>query len=66
MDNFAAIRLRAPFVRWLKAEAARQGTTMYVVLESAVARGLGGMPWGSSEGARPRRKKGRRKSKSVF
>jgi hypothetical protein len=44
-EDFATIKIREPFRRWLKQQAAKRGTPMYRVLESMVAFELRDRPW---------------------
>ena len=45
-ERFATVRLRRPFVRWLRMEAARRETFIYEILEDLAARSLGDKtPW---------------------
>ena len=45
-SDWASIKLRRPFVVWLKGEAARQGIFMGELVEELVTRALGGrVPW---------------------
>lgn len=55
MTDFASVKLRRPFLTWLKVEAARRGVPMYDLVEELVARG-GRRAWGGSKGIS--RKKG--------
>jgi hypothetical protein len=43
-NDFASVKLRRPFLAWLKREAARRGLPMYEVVEVLVSR-LGVRPW---------------------
>ncbi len=44
-NNFATIKVRQRFRRWLKEEAARRELPMYRLLENLAADGIGERPW---------------------
>lgn len=43
--KFTTIKVSDKFRRWLKAEAAQKGVTMYALVESTFAKMAKGRPW---------------------
>jgi len=49
-SKWANVKLRRPFVRWLKIEAAQRGQFMGELVEKLVADSLGASPWLAKDG----------------